>query len=477
MVTLELEKTDLLFQQCANGRVELRNATRNPLRHVNPDSRDGFPLLVLKDLATEEVYRFTRSPFPGTSQPAGDLSPGQSLSSTFRLTAEVSVPHPGKFELTAVYQWSDGSATSQPLVLNIRATHPMPDLHAVSALGGLCPVYYAAWLNRTRPGQDAGDLCVSTFRTTSPPDLPNEPPELNHTPVAQLQSRVHPYMSVPPNTEPDAQWVAWLEGEKLAYVLHKSGEATPVESFDVGAKQGQIIPPLLAHPRTKDRKPGASVLLYRPHPEEHAGQLVVAELKFGARPQVSVAVSAPAFEWAETAYLSDCRRRTFFLTANPHRTRLNLLLSTWSSQKPPAPPQSIYTWETRLVASSLSLTREGDLVRGIILGELPGENKPIYELHAWVHTPEDGLTTADPIRVQLPEDARVDLAVARIDQNGGPCAFLRCATKWMFCSHDGSVRPLKNKIQPPVEILFELAEMPILMYTEPGRGFQFLRPG
>lgn len=475
---LNVERTKLIYQQSTVCTAELRNGGRTVLRNVNPRNHAAGPTLVLTNRDTGMVTRHHPRGKPGGVRPPADVPPGQRLEMEFMLTELVAVPEPGTYDLQAAYEWNDGagSAISPSIQLEITPSRPQY-AHIVTPFGGAAPRYLAVWLNEPDPGEKKREVWLAHISTSKKPMV------TRCTLLAEATQGAKPYLSVPPNAIPRAQWVGWVDAKNLTYLVHQRGSVSDLKSFKLPSPDCRIIPPLLQNPPARGKKiPGADVLLYERAPDGTDGTFFVLRLAESGCSALGapLVMSGPAPRWAETAYLSSDTRHTFFVV--PVQGGSSLRLHRWSSTRTLAgEPKELASLNGDCIAGALWITAE-DVVRGAVLTATGSRKNWTYTFHKWSMQPPDTFVPGEKIPLALPRDAGIQQAVLSVDVLGKPYALVMSdapGNPWFYCAADGTVRSVPQAfgaVQNPAQVVFRRMEDPTILYAAAPRGFQFAKP-
>lgn len=491
---LELGATKLLYQQGTPCVTELQNSGKTTLRGVNPGNAGGSATLVLTDVKTGEATTHVVPPGRGSLLKAPELEAGDALRYEFFLPHRLKAPGPGVYELRAKYQWDTGEISSAPVRLEFRPSVPRA-AHLASPCGGIASAYHAAWINHAAPDKEEFELWLSDLSTVGKPRVGD------CWKLADLKRVVQPYLSVPANKPPAVQWIGWVDEQSLCYLAHRDGKATAPQTLPLPSAHCRILPPLLQNPVTPGEPvPGADVALCEAVPGAMNWQLHVVRLKpdgkAGQESFMNVAGFPP--DWAQTVSLSNNRRWTFLLVPEAGRGTLKLL--EWSpaalpgvaaivspnapSFTPSPAPVALAALEAVPLAADLCLTSK-DVVHGAILAEVGEAGTGRYAFYRWSYAGTNKLTLFDPQLLLWPSNAKITRASVGVSECGAAYALLRTdekegEKKWFFCDADGTVAPLTGpaaSLREPAQILFRRGDDPTILHTDPGRGFQFAKPG
>ncbi len=476
-VTIKLSETDLLFQQSTTCTTELVNAGKTTLEDVNPKTSAASPMIVVKDLATGDVSTHFVGRNPGDPPESEELPAGESIKATLFLSDFMQFPKPGEYEVSARFEFvgEGGAVESKHVKVKVSPSRP-GRLNVSTANGGPGGLSLAAFLNKADPAKEEFDVWLATISTTEKPVVTN----CRH--IDEAKSLVVPFVSVPPNTAPYAQWVAWLGDGRLTYALHRGSDVAASESLKLKSSGYQIVPPIFQNPPIPGEAiPGGDVLLYRSAADADGGELVVAHLSTERKASLDapVEVAAKNLAWAKTAYLSDAKRHTFVLADEDGAAVLGHF--SWSPTSSPVFMKNEAAWPAKCSAADL-ITTKGDAVLGVMLGE-SGENEGRkYAFYKWNYTASAGFNDGSKIDIALPEGVGIDHAIVRVNAGGAPYGIVRTDGKepaWYFCEPDGALKPIhgdSHEFNLPADILFRRGDDPVIMFSSDGDGFRLIKP-
>jgi hypothetical protein len=474
--SLKFDKTKLLFQESTSFKAGLSNQSGRTISNINPDNYDGGVNLIVTNTTTGDVRKYQdRDPNDLTPAFPINLSDGESMEKSYFLSDFFEFPQPGTYTVQAHYGWNGGiaEALSSPVTIEVMPARPRR-LHVATARGSSGPLYMAAWLNNLAPEKGKFDVWLSTIGTTGKPKLTQS------THVEDVDALIEPVVSVPPNEPPYAQWIAWVDGKRLYYSLHRGEEAFAAESETLDEEGYGIIPPLLQSPPSADEAvPGAAVVLHRANLGGTGGRFCVAQISATGKPKVgqASAYDGPAVVWGKTAYLSKGTRHTF--TAAPEKAEVVLRRADWSPSKPLGKFEEAARFPGRYVGADLLLTAE-DVIVGAMLTESADK---VYEFRKWTLATGKFMAT-ETVSIQMPGGAGIDKTVTRVNASGSPFALILSDQKqpvWYFCGPSGEVKPLSGEAEAfelPGDILFRRGDDPVIMFSaaRDGRGFRLTRP-
>lgn len=474
---LKLKSTTLLVHQSTEVVAEITNDTKEPLSYLNPVNNGGSPDYVLTDLETgeSEVFKSLRPP-GGVPKPV-HLAPKQALKDEFFLTDRFQFSKPGKFELRADYAWDGGSATisSQPVKLEVLPATPRA-LTCSSIRGSAAPAMVAAWVHAVDAAKGKFEIWLSEISTSRKPKVRDS------MLIGEVGSSVEPFVSVPPAVPPTAQWMAWQQEGKLCTVLMVNRTASTVSAHQLPFDDYRIVPPVLLDVVKKGEViPGLDVLLIRSMPAGGGNQFLVARSSAGDTKveEITAALPAGLIPWARTAYLEGGKRLTFLVLAQQDQTVL--AVSQWAAGQVPQAIRELHAWRGKFVAADLCWTQE-NVVHGMLLLDQGVPDSRSYSFESWSSDGQGAFAEGRSTPLAFPLGQNIATAVCRVDEDGLPYALIRLDDKaktWRFCGPSGDVGCLTGpaeQIKLPVDILFRKGSDPVVLFCEPQRGIQLVRP-
>ena len=472
---LKLETTKLLYQQTTICETKITNGSRQTLRDLNPLNDQAAPTILVTNVTTGEVstHRLDREaeedPFKVDVQRSADHE------YSFSLTQLVALTDPGLFDLQAHYEWQGGQVTSPAVRLKVLPSNPRTTA-VETGKGGPAALLHCAWVNNLSGSNDRCELWLSDLMMLGKP-------RVHHCILLEdLEKPIKPHLAVPPNQDVNVQWVAWIDGKSLRYLLRQEEDVASTASVGLDSEKYRIIPPLLLNlSKSGGLVEGADVMLYQPGEDAANGRFLVKHLSLSKKdeppPDDKLAVPGSAPQWAETAYLTDQGRHTFFIVSDQNKTVLKL--ASWSPKAPPTALKDLASYNAKFMTADL--WQSGDAVAGAILAQ---KSEDSYAFYIWSYKPPDAFVQEREVAVSWPhERAGIDRAIARVSTAGDPFALLRSDAKekkWFFCGSDGSTSVLTGpaeKLHLPADILFRGGDDPVILHTGPdGRGFLFAMP-
>ena len=476
-ITIDVPQTTLLMQQTVAVIVVLHNGGAAPLVDLNPMSCEGYPELLLTDLATGEQTEHAITPVGPRGQVSFDLPAGDTQRTEFDLNRIAPIPRPGRYELRARTRWTGGRMVSDAVELTVTPVTPAAfDLATVR--GGLTPLYMGVGTNGAVSEEGKTELLLWDILASS------EVGVTNVRKLADVPEGIAPIISVPPNDAPALQWIVWLEPRDEGGVARalscRHGDCSKIVESKLKAPGARLLSPALLDKAAKGSLPGASILGC--YADKGGGPDHLFLLRIGPKgiKEESLAVELPAdaCRWAATAYRSNHDRRTYLLTEDGEG-EVSLHVMSWSNSSLPKAVDVLCGWDARFVAGGITTTKD-DHVRGLVLAV---DDDQRYSMIPWLHAAGDEFRTVDPISVKLPAGVEVTKAIPAINQNGAPYVAMcvkNAPYAWCLAQHDGSVVALPTQTADPrllLDVAFRLAELPIAIHAEPGRGLMLSDPG
>jgi hypothetical protein len=471
-VKLKLNQTRLLWGQTAEVTTAITNEGETLLEFLNYDNERGLPTLILTDFQTGGTTEHAQRNLPGTEGSEITVLPGETREFEFRLCYRLQFSSAGSFEIRTRFDWAGGSAESEPVEIEVLPTKPLAR-HIETTGGGPAGDIFCAWVNEK---ENRAGLWLSSVGAIS------EARFQESIRLGDIAVEAQPVLSVPNNTSPTSQYVAWTDGSTLRYAVHTHGHIKTGE-ISLGDKDYQIIAPLLEDPFCEPyENQKAETLLMRE--KENGWEMRVVALTDEPQIREPIAVDGPKPRQCYTAYRSDAERRTIFWEQTSfagEKEAVALSVSNWAKGKNPPIPKLKAAWEGKFVAADQSLTGD-DAVLGAVLLHIEAENKNFYEISRWRIDARDNFTELPAIRLEWNPETTISEAVIRIRADECVFALLRSAQddQWRICSGDGNLKPLKESLQNingQVNIFFVNQTVPAILYTDPQCGLRFAFEG
>lgn len=419
-ITLELNKTEWAVGEDPVLTLVLDWSEPAPQIVQAPKSGSGMPRFRLVDLASGNE-RMIRVPpaMPGIMSRL-QLARGKP-SRTFHMLSEfVKIETPGKYALSAIYEWDNGKQTAEsaPLVVTVSGM-------GVRSMAINNPTYRFGSLAFVNPVADPADLMLA--------DLVIEPEGgvRRIRPVAKVPVLTVPVVSCPPNQTPTmGQWVAWVEGETVKFV-HVGDTLGPTAPGAYKIRGGaSVVAPLMAGVNRSNlaRGPGGAVLM-RPDMGGGAELIVLvldAEKDRVRATEVSRARMDRAPRWTGVLVRSDpSDRRLAFVT------EVAGLVTVYDAPLAKQGETALRTtqvaqWKGDFVAAGATMSHD-DVIRGCVLAWMGPPDERSLEVLSWSIAPGQQ-PMAEPMgALQWPHTTPIQDITLRLRSTGRPAVLLRSA--------------------------------------------------
>lgn len=464
--TLELDETVLWWTQMPKCRAELANNDSETLFHINPRNRKGATTISVRNVETGELTFHSQLLTVDAEQPAVSLEQGATLANIINLSTLYQFPSCGIFELQAHYSCSEGSIESDPVRVKILPVNPK-SLVKATRRGSEAGDVFCVWVN-----QDDDDL--SLWLT-----LINTAWEARFTWSKRIESISDgslPIISVPANTIPTRQYMAWISGNKLNFVIYEN-EQFQSGIFELDTDNYEIIPPLLEDPYAEGVRQFAEVLLIKKDPEGWQLRTVLLD----ESPTLS---SDPGKfqnvvpQWMQTVYRSTGERFTFVLLpqlrdGNPY---VKLAMFLWKARHAPAKPVFLKNWDGNLIAADVLLASD-DRIVGAILVEQKNGNEIEFVVQKWQLDKNNELFLSSSPLLDWNEKWEIEHSILRVNGQGDTFLLLKGGPegKWYWADRTGEVTflaELSIHINLPADIIFVDQMYPAILYTDQTCGLK-----
>lgn len=470
---LKLEQNNLLWGQTTKGMTEIINGGGVTLEYLNYENDRAQPTFVLTDLQKGEVTEFSQKVLPGGANYEVMVKPGEEIETNFELCYKVKFPSPGAFEVKTRFEWLGGNVESEPVRVQILPTSPRARSIATAGGGSVGDVF-CAWVNAE--DGDGGGLWLSSIGAIT------EARFQKALRLGSIPSDTVPVLSVPPNTSPTNQYVGWLEGQTLKYVVHNFGRVQTAE-IPLVNNDYKIIAPLLEDPFTEPHeRQYAEALLIRQ--AENGWEMRLLSIPENGKQGETIKVQGAIPDKFYTLYRSDTERRTVFWQQSifsNQKPAAVLSISNWAKGKLPQPPQIKAIWEGKVIAADQSLTGD-DSVVGAVLLKVETDEKFYYELRKWRLDPRDNFTESPAIPVLSHTESVITEAILRIRPDWYVFGLLRYDKDklWRSLRNDDEVKLLSDELQNingEINIFFVNQTTPAILYTDPECGLRIAFDG
>lgn len=465
-IIIQLTKTEFAVGEDPTLTLELLYTGSGSLIVSEPVAGSGMPMFRIVDLASgaERIVR-TPTEFPGVRARV-ELESGTPHKSYHKLSRFVTFNSPGKYAISAIYQWNDGkdSAESEPIVITINGL-------GVRNMAINNPSFRHGLLTFINPASDPPDLMLA--------DLVLEPGGgvRRIKPIAKASLLASPVSSVPSNQNPTmGQWVAWIEGDtiKAVHVGDTLGPTT-LALFKV-TSGSMVIGPIYAAVNKSNltRGHGAAAILHK-HPLKGA-EIIAIDLKADKETAEAVEVArvgvpqSPA--WIGSLYRIDpADKQLAFITTAPGRFMIHG--APWpKAGDSELKATKIAEWEGDFVAAGANIDHN-DVIRGCALAWMGPPEERSLEVLSWKVGP-DGASDSEPLgALPWPHANPIQTIKVRTRTNGSPTILLRSALgEWhVFDSKfQGKVFEPFARTDLPIDVAFVSDTEAVLVIAQIGGG-------
>lgn len=463
---LKLNKTKLYFQQTTRCYTELQNDSDETLNYINPTNWRGKATISLTNLETDEKSFHSQMILPEMEQPNLSLTVGNKLKDEFRLSNIIQFPSCGIFELQSHYEWQDGKTESEPVRVEILASYPQ-SLFTETSRGSQIGDIYCLWTNRS---EDKKSIHFAKI------DSSYEHKFIWSHKVAEIDEITTSSISIPANTIPSHQYIAWISESKLKYVIHNE-EKFQGHSIKLDEGKYKIIPPILEDPFVEGVTQRAEIVLVKKNVD--SWQLLLLVLDDSHLLSKSENISGVSPKWTKTAYRKDGVRHTFFIFDENNEVKLSS--SSWKLRQNPPTPKLIKTWQGNFLAADQNLSNNNNIFGVALLKK--NKNKLRYVIKKWGVNNENQLNSIQEIPLNLEEKLSIENAIIRINGEGTPFVSFKIKDEnnWFWIDKTGEISSL-SKLLPerslPMDIIFIDEIYPAILFSDPicGLKIRYLGP-
>lgn len=464
--TIELDETVLRWTQTTRCRTELANDDSETLFQINPRNRKGAATISVKNFETGEMSFHAQLLTIDAEQPSVSLEPGAILADTINLSGLYQFPFCGVFELQAHYTCSDGSIESDPVRVEVLPANPKNFVTATRR-GSEAGDVFCAWVNQNDDGFSVWLTLINTAW---------EARFISSKQIENTSDVIIPSISVPANTIPTRQYIAWISGNKLNYVIHEN-EQFQSNVFELDADDYEIIPPLLEDPYVEGVRQFAEVLLLKKGSDSWQMRTVLLDESPSISKDVSK-IKSVAPQWLQTVYRSNGERYTFILLPQPRdgNPYIKLAMSLWKSRLAPANPVFLTNWQGNLVAADVLLAGDDRIVgAGLVKQETDEQTEYVIQKWSLDKNVELKLSTMPPLLWN--EKWTIEHAILRVNGEGTTFLLLKGGPegKWFWVDGAGeitSLGDLSSQINLPANIIFVSCIYPAILYTDKTCGLR-----
>lgn len=465
-IIIQLTKTEFALGEDPTLTLELLYTGQGSMILPEPVEGSGMPIFRVVDLASgaERIVR-TPTAFPGVRARV-QLDSGEPHKTFHKLSRFVTFNAPGKYAISAIYEWNDGKdrAESEPIVVTVTGL-------GVRNMAINNPSYRYGLLTFINPVPDPSDVMLA--------DLVLEPEGgvRRMKPVAKASLLASPVASVPPNQSPTmGQWVAWIEGDSFK-AIHVGDTLGPTSLALFKTMPGaQIIHPLFAAVNKSNltRGAGAAVLLQR-HPLQGA-EIIVLDLKADNESAEAIEVARAAMPkppaWTTSVFREDpSDKRLAFITTEQDK----FIIHDAPWPEPGAAElqiNKVAEWEGDFVAAGVNIDHN-DVIHGCALAWMGPPDERTLEVMSW-KVGADGAGVSEPLGA-LPwsHATPIQSIKIRVRTGGMPTILLRSALgEWHVfdAAFQGKVFEPFTRTDLPIDIAFLSDEEAVLVIAQVGGG-------
>ena len=433
-ISLTLGRQDLIVGESTSLSLTVTNVSGRRLTLPDPATHGELPKIRVRSVTANqeiltlganereraEVHEFV-APEPSRLI---EMTPGQRAQRSADLLKWIGPLPPGRYELTALYDYESIQGASAPIPLSVEPLKLAASI-TVGSHSGDTPYRFCFWDARTARGS-ALLLTYFVFDSTG------------HCQVAQserladLDSAIVPAASVTQNQlSYPAQWVAWLGANGLTALYLKQGkiESPPRAHPLQNAAGARLIAPLLLDLAGSDgSRPGRGLVpLWRP------GQLAFYVLEPDGSLSAGPTVALPAGElrWGRSIALANGERRFYLALASNNETSLETLKFGDRA------PSHVDRFPGIAIGGGLSVSPQ-DVVSGAVV--VRSGNK--VSVHAWRTGAAEGPRSAAPYDLVIPGSLAFENALVAPGAGSKPSVFLQTADSRWFWVNSASVTNL-----------------------------------
>ncbi len=463
---LKLDRDSVLFEETTRCFTEIVNNSEETLANINPKNFHGSATIMVTNTETGERTCHAKTLLPEPGAYIDSVLAGDSRTDEFQLSSFLQFSSCGIFELSSRYEWEEGEAESEPIRLAILPSNPQSLLTATTR-GSQIGDIYCVWINKDR---DGNSLYLSKIDSTFEPKFESSDR------ICSVVDLVNPFISFPANTIPTRQYIAWISGTKLNYVIHNDGQFQS-KVFELDADDYEIIPPLLEDPFFEGVRQLAEVLLLKKRLDVWQMRIVL----LGESPSFGKdirQIKGVAPQWFQTVYRSSGDRYTFVLLpqsrdGNPY---VKLAMASWKPRIVPAYPVFLTNWQGNLVAADVLLAGD-DRIVGAGLVKQQNEEKTEYVIQKWSVDKNNELQLNTMPPLLWDEEWTIEHLILRVNGEGTPFILLKGGPegKWFWVDGAGeiiSLGELSSQITLPANIIFVSYIYPALLYTDKTCGLK-----
>lgn len=460
--TLTLESTELVWPEAPRGLARLESLDEAPLVAVNLQCARGGPVIHVMVLdrspPTPAAVLYTPS-LPGAQEPAVTVEPGRHREHAVGVSPPLSLPGPGRYAIHVEYAWEGGAARSEPVEVRVRPG-PFDAIVCRGLLGGTASPSLCLLAARTAAGDRS--LRLATIVHDGPPAVGSV------VALGDAPQGTGLELSIPPQSLPTRQYVAYVEGHTLHAIVHAHGRVARLEQ-ELPEPGWQLLGPPVEDRFEDGRLQASEALLVRDDPPGWA--LRVASLEGAREPVDGPAQPGPAPRVAQTVAERDGGRITLAFTAADERSAAPVVhghVIRWREAHDVITVEPLGVRPGTTLAVDLVAMSDRRAVVGAVLLRAPDRRS--VELHVL----EVGPALAPERRSSWARELEAEVVggVVRLDSRGRPHVVLE--------THDGRLHHLDpagerrelGRAAPPHALVLAEERVPVLLGSEPGVGLR-----
>lgn len=461
--TLELETRALVWPDGPRGLARLECLDEAALVAVNVQCASGGPVIHVRALdgsppAPTQVL-WTPS-LPGAQEPVVTIEPGRHREHAVGTSPPLSLPGPGRYAIHVEYAWEGGSARSLPVEVEVQPG-PVDALVCRGLLGGTASPSVCLLGERVA----SGSMRLRLFALAH-----DGPPELGRgTMLGEVPEGSCPALSIPPQSLPTRQYVAYVEGQTLRAITHAHGEVGRLEQA-LTAPGWRVLGPPVEDRFVDGVLPSCEVLLVR---DDAAGWIVAVASLGVAGERVGPRQPGAAPRMAETVAGRDGDRITLAFSADdrPEGPHAHGYAIRWREGHGVSTVEALGARPGTALALDVVPQRDGRAVGAALLraADPRGVEMHVLELGPG-RAPARSAAWARTLAVEVVR------GVVRLDPRGQPHAVLETRDgRLHLLGPAGEHRELGAELGlagPPYALAIADDRIPVLLYAEPGVGLR-----
>ena len=470
--SIQVENELLVWPQSTIAHIKLINNGPERLTLINPGNVKGSASIILTDEKNGERTLHAKLRQPEIEQPEISLDPGSQMGEVTNLSRVLQFPSCGIFELRARHEWHDGEIESEPAFVQIVPARPRA-VSLTTRRGSNAGNVFAAWVNKDDGGYS---LWLSEIGTNW------EAQFLSSVQIVKLSGLYPPVLSVPANTIATNMYVAWIEHDKLRYVVANTEPAT-IRDVALNAEGYEIVGPLFEDPYVEGTKQDADALLYLK--QEDGWEL--RKVRLGADPYLedeafSIIGDCPL--WLKNVYRASGERMTFVLLprSSPDGSKyVSLGVTEWDVASRPLSIRFLQHWKGDLLCAELVMTADNK-VKGAVL-MCADDQVPEYTVNGWQLGNENDFSSSPAHSIVLPMEGNAGRSLINVNGRGDTFAMIWNEARgvWYWIDERGNISPINDltiDAGAPVGGIFVNEVYPAILYreTDCGLKLQYLGP-